>query len=58
MIKDVARRAIMKHTEIKENISNIAIDVFRDIQDLLAYLYGSYAVDQGHPFSDLDIGIF
>ena len=48
----------MKHTEIKENISNIAIDVFRDTQVLFAYLYGSYAVDQGHPFSDLDIGIY
>ena len=48
----------MKHTEIKKNISNIATDVFRDTQVLFAYMYGSYAVDQAHPFSDLDIGIY
>ena len=48
----------MKHTEIKKNILNIATDIFRDTQVLFAYLYGSYAVDQAHPFSDLDIGIY
>ena len=51
-------RTIMKDTEIKRNIFNIATDVFRDTQVLFAYLYGSYAVDQAHPFSDLDIGIY
>ena len=48
----------MKLTEIKKKIfSKIAADVFRDTQVLFAYLYGSYAADQAHPFSDLDIGI-
>ncbi len=48
----------MKHAEIVQNIHDIATDVFRDTQVLFAYLYGSYAVDQAHPFSDLDIGIY
>ena len=48
----------MKHTEIKWNICDIATDVFRDTKVLFAYLYGSYAIDQAHPFSDLDIGIY
>jgi predicted nucleotidyltransferase len=55
MVKDDANRAIMKNAEIKKNILNIATDVFRDTQVFFAYLYGSYAVDQAHPFSDLDI---
>ena len=55
MVKDDANRAIMKNAEIKKNILNIATDVFRDTQVFFAYLYGSYAVDQTHPFSDLDI---
>ncbi len=48
----------MKDSEIKRKIFNVATDVFRDTQVLFAYLYGSYAVDQAHPFSDLDIGIY
>jgi uncharacterized protein len=48
----------MKDNEIRRKIFNIATDVFRDTQVLFAYLYGSYAVDQAHPFSDLDIGIY
>ena len=44
----------MKSAETKNNILNIATDVFRDTQVLFAYLYGSYAVDQAHPFSDKD----
>jgi len=48
----------MKNTEIKKKIFKIAADVFRDTQVLFAYLYGSYAVDQAHRFSDLDIGIY
>jgi predicted nucleotidyltransferase len=39
-------------------MSGIATDVFRDTQVLFAYLYGIYAVDQAHRFSDLDIGIY
>jgi predicted nucleotidyltransferase len=30
----------------------------RDTKVLFAYIYGSYAVDQAHRFSDLDIGIY
>jgi predicted nucleotidyltransferase len=48
----------MKQAEIKKNILKIATDVFRDTQVLFAYLYGSYAVNQAHQFSDLDIGIY
>jgi predicted nucleotidyltransferase len=48
----------MKDCEIKRKIFNIATDVFRDTQVLFAYLYGSYAVDQAHPFSDLDIALY
>ena len=48
----------MKSSEIKKNILKIATDVFRDPRVLFAYLYGSYAVDQAHPFSDLDIAIY
>jgi hypothetical protein len=44
----------MKSAEIKNKINDIATDVFRDTQVLFAYLYGSYAVDQAHPFSDKD----
>jgi len=45
----------MKSAETKNNILNIATEVFRDTQVLFAYLYGSYAIDQSHPFSDLDM---
>ena len=48
----------MKQAEIKKNILKIATDVFRDTQVLFAYLYGSYAVNQAHQISDLDIGIY
>jgi predicted nucleotidyltransferase len=48
----------MKSAEIKKNIFKMATAVFRDTQVLFAYLYGSYAIDQAHPFSDLDIGIY
>ena len=43
---------------MNKNILNIATDVFKDTQVFFAYLYGSYAIDQAHPFNDLDIGIF
>ena len=43
---------------IKKDILKIAEEVFRDTGVLFAYLYGSYALDQSHLFSDLDIGIY
>jgi len=58
MMKDDASRVKMKSAEIKKNILSIATDVFSDTRVLFAYLYGSYAIDQAHPFSDLDIGIY
>lgn len=43
-------------------IYNYLIDIsealFQKTPVLFAYLYGSIASDQPHPFSDLDIGIF
>ena len=48
----------MQQIEIRKNISNIAKDLFGDTQVLFAYLYGSYATDQTHPFSDVDIAIY
>ncbi len=48
----------MKLTKTKKNIFKIAVDVFRDTQVPFSYLCGSYAGDQAHPFSDLDIGIY
>jgi|GEM_PF-4997225 len=48
----------MKQAEIKKNIFEIAGDVFKDTLVLFARLYGGYAVDLAHPFSDLDIGIY
>lgn len=36
----------------------IAPDVFANTPVLFAYLYGSVARDQAHPFSDLDIAVY
>ena len=44
--------------DIKYKIKEIASEIFSGTQVLFAYLYGSYAVDLDHPFSDLDIGIY
>ena len=35
----------MKHTEIVQNIRDIATDVFRDTQVLFAYLYPQLSAD-------------
>lgn len=43
---------------IKKKLSYIAPDIFGAFPILFAYLYGSIAVDQAHPFSDLDIAIY
>lgn len=43
---------------LKEKLHEIAPQVFEGTPVLFAYLYGSYAKDLSHPFSDLDIGIF
>ena len=48
----------MTSMEIKKILCRIAPDVFRCAPVLFAYLYGSIALDQVHPFSDLDIAIY
>jgi len=44
--------------EIKNIVLLKAPKVLHNTPVLFAYLYGSYAQDLVHPFSDLDIGIF
>jgi len=48
----------MKNDKIIKKLLKIAPDVFGNSKVLFAYLYGSIAVDQSHPFSDLDISIY
>jgi len=43
---------------IKRALDQIAPAVFNETPVLFAYLYGSYAKDAVHPFSDLDIAIY
>jgi len=43
---------------IKQNLLQIAPHLFKESPVLFAYLYGSYAKGQPHPFSDLDIAIY
>lgn len=52
---------IMINNYIKQIINSlfsIAPDIFSNRPVLFAYLYGSYATGNVHPFSDLDIGIY
>lgn len=44
--------------EIKNRIVTIVPDIFEKSPVLFAYLYGSIAVEQAHPFSDLDVAIY
>lgn len=47
------------HVEaIHKKLTDISGSVFDETPVLFAYLYGSIAADQPHPFSDLDIGVF
>ena len=48
----------MNTQDIKQKIVSIAVEVFDPSEVLFAYLYGSYALDQAHSFSDLDVAIF
>jgi len=43
---------------IKETLIKHADTFFGETPVLFAYLYGSYAVDQTHSFSDLDIAVY
>ncbi|PIP39094.1 MAG: hypothetical protein COX19_08975 [Desulfobacterales bacterium CG23_combo_of_CG06-09_8_20_14_all_51_8] len=42
---------------IKKRLLTIAPNIFANTPVLFAYLYGSVALDQAHPFSDLDIAV-
>jgi len=44
--------------KIKETLIKYANTFFGESPVLFAYLYGSYAAHQTHPFSDLDIAIY
>ena len=48
----------MNSIKIKETLLKHADTLFGETPVLFAYLYGSYAVHQAHPFSDLDIAVF
>ena len=48
----------MNSIEIKEMLIKYADTLFGETPVLFAYLYGSYAVHQAHPFSDLDIAVY
>ncbi len=43
---------------IRDYLLEVAPDIFSRHPILFAYLYGSYATELTHPFSDLDIGIY
>jgi predicted nucleotidyltransferase len=43
---------------IKQNLREMAPEIFEKTPVLFAYLYGSYAMGLAHRFSDLDVGIF
>ena len=50
---------INDHIEkIKNSLFAISSDIFSGRPVLFAYLYGSYATGNVHPFSDLDIGVY
>jgi predicted nucleotidyltransferase len=43
---------------IKQKARAAAVIIFESTPVLFAYVYGSYAGNRSHPFSDLDVGIF
>jgi uncharacterized protein len=56
-IKDQIK-GVNKYKNIRDYLFEVAPDIFSRNQILFAYLYGSYATELVHPFSDLDIGIY
>jgi uncharacterized protein len=56
-IKDQIK-GLNKYKNIRDCLFEVAPDIFSRNQILFAYLYGSYATELVHPFSDLDIGIY
>ncbi len=45
-------------SDIIKKLQHVSHSVFSCCPVLFAYVYGSYATDTPHPFSDLDIGIY
>lgn len=43
---------------LKQNVKNLASELFCNTQVQFAYLYGSVAKDIISPFSDLDVAIY
>lgn len=48
----------MADSQIKGKLITVCEDVFQDSPVIFAYLYGSYAIEVVHPFSDIDIAIY
>lgn len=48
----------MKASDIRKKILKIAPNIFESVPVRFAYLYGSVAIGQAHPFSDLDVAIY
>ena len=44
--------------KVKNGLVSIAPDIFGRTPVLFSYLFGSYATDCVHPFSDIDIGVY
>ena len=44
--------------DLKQQLITITPEVFSESPVLFAYLYGSHAKGQPHPFSDVDIAVF
>ena len=44
--------------KIRQELVSIAPDIFGQTPVLFSYLFGSYAKDLVHPFSDIDIGVY
>ncbi len=49
---------IAKASTIKDRIFTLAPETLEKYPILFAYLYGSYVIEQIHPFSDLDIAVY
>lgn len=45
-------------TDIIKNLKDVSAEILPKYPVIFAYVYGSYATDTAHPFSDLDIGVY
>ncbi len=44
--------------DLKQQLIKIAPDIFNESPVIFAYLYGSHAKGEPHPFSDVDVAVF